>query len=1051
MRLLRIIVIMLVCVSGVLHAQRQAENWYFGELAGMNVRSSPPVILTDGVMNTREGCITVSDTAGRLLFYSDGSDVWTKNHVKMPGGVGLWGFSSSTQSCIVIPWPGRPSRYFLVAVDAVERSYARGISYSVVDMTLNGGNGDVLLLNVPLQPGASEKITAVRHANGVDAWLIGHDIGTNTFLVYSVTRNGINATPATYRLGPAVQFGDIGYLRANPQGTRLAMATSTPSRLSLFRFDRATGAVSSAVTLAPELTYGVEFSPNGSLLYASSYSNTSIDQYDCSVADASIPGTRMSIGRSGAVANGALQLAPNGCIYLAHEDSPTISEIARPNVRGTGCQYRDRVVYLGGRLSRLGLPNMFPAVFSNETVYDIVVADGCVGDTLAMVVSPKDSATSVQWDFGDPSSGSANRSRQNPTSHVYRTPGTYIIKATFRSASGSTMEREATIKIGARPAISAGPDITICKGQSVALTVLGNATFSWSPGSVLNDSTVAKPRASLTKTTTFIVTGRSPEGCASYDTVTVFVNEGTLTTSPDTTICAGSSARLRASGASTYEWSPASGLDDARSATPRAQPAQTTQYRVIGRSGTCIDTAFITVTIAPQPTARITPADPQSCPGVPVVLEASGGVRYQWLPSSDIADRTAARVTVAPQTTTTYTVVVFSAEGCVDTASVTVRVGGSISVDVPRDTAVCAGTDLTLTCTTPGNVQWIDRSSGLVLPGATVTITATVSTWIDVIVENNGCSGRDSMRVDVIPPPPLQARADTTICIGDTITLWARGAERYAWTPTTSLAAANQASTSAWPVRTTTYVVQGWDARGCTAVDSVTVTVVPPQAVHVRSETIVSATGGQIRVPIRSDSQNPLIGPLVLTLRIREDVAEVSVVPHPNVTRVTRTSVGGVAIITIELSQSVAPPVFVELDVRMLLTGVNDRAILVNAQVGGSCSTPGDATIGITAQQCASSSRVVSIGASGPRMLDVAQTSDHTLTVVWSSSAIGRHDLSIVNVQGATMCATSWSRVVRDVQTSTVSFATDHLASGMYLACLVTAEGALYVPVMVQK
>jgi hypothetical protein len=82
MRLLRIIVIMLVCVSGVLHAQRQAENWYFGELAGMNVRSSPPVILTDGVMNTREGCITVSDTAGRLLFYSDGSDVWTKNHVK---------------------------------------------------------------------------------------------------------------------------------------------------------------------------------------------------------------------------------------------------------------------------------------------------------------------------------------------------------------------------------------------------------------------------------------------------------------------------------------------------------------------------------------------------------------------------------------------------------------------------------------------------------------------------------------------------------------------------------------------------------------------------------------------------------------------------------------------------------------------------------------------------------------------------------------------------------------------------------------------------------
>jgi PKD repeat protein len=1049
MRSLCIIIISLVAVCS-LHAQRQAENWYFGELAGMNVRTSPPVILTDGVMNTREGCITVSDTSGRLMFYSDGSDVWTKNHVKMPGGVGLWGFSSSTQSCIVIPWPGRPSRYFLVTVDAVERSYARGISYSVVDMTLNGGNGDVLLLNVPLAPGASEKITAVRHANGVDAWLIGHEVGTNTFLVYLVTRNGINATPATYRLGPAVQFGDIGYLRANPQGTRLAMATSMPGRLSMFRFDRATGAISTAITLSSQLTYGVEFSPDGTKLYASSYSNTSIDQYDCSVADASIAGTRMSIGRSGAVSNGALQLAPNGCIYLAHENSPTISEIARPNVRGVGCQYRDRNIDLGGRISRLGLPNMFPAVFSNETVYDIAVSDGCVGDTLAMRVTPVDSATSVQWDFGDPSSGSLNRSRTNPTSHVYRAAGSYTVKATFRSASGSTMEREVVVKIGARPAISAGPDITICKGQVIALNVLGSATFSWSPGNVLNDSTVAKPRATLTKTTTFIVTGRSAEGCESYDTITVVVNEGKVSTSPDTTICIGGMARLRASGASTYEWSPATGLDDARTASPRATPTVTTQYRVIGRSGSCIDTAFITVAVASQPTATIVPQDPQSCPGVPVVLTASGGERYQWLPSPDIADGTVARVTVAPRVTTTYTVVVTSRDGCSDTASVTVRVGGTITVTIPNDTTVCAGTEVTLTCSTPGNVQWIDRSTGLVMPGATVTITALQSTWIDVLVENDGCSGRDSMRLNVVQPPPLVISADTTICIGDTVVLSATGASRYAWTPSTNLAYNDRAVTRAWPDQTTLYRVQGWNDQGCVASANVTVTVVQPQSLQLRSENVVSQTGGVLRIPVSFATGGAVPGPLVVTLVAREDVVDLVVVSHPNVRRVTRTRNGADAVITVELSQAIAPPTILELDVRVLLTGSNDRAIAVRAEGTTSCTEPGEASIGIEALQCASSSRVVTIGPSGPRMLSAMPNEDQTLAIAWSSSAVGHHEVRIVGLQGTLLSTTAWSRNVRDPQTSTIILPTDALATGVYVVCLETAEGVLSVPVVIR-
>ncbi|MBK7412657.1 MAG: hypothetical protein IPI29_08905 [Ignavibacteria bacterium] len=70
----RLILILILCtLASDLHAQRQAENWYFGEFAGLNFASGNPTVLLDGAMQTREGCLAVSDTAGRLMFYSDGT------------------------------------------------------------------------------------------------------------------------------------------------------------------------------------------------------------------------------------------------------------------------------------------------------------------------------------------------------------------------------------------------------------------------------------------------------------------------------------------------------------------------------------------------------------------------------------------------------------------------------------------------------------------------------------------------------------------------------------------------------------------------------------------------------------------------------------------------------------------------------------------------------------------------------------------------------------------------------------------------------------------
>jgi hypothetical protein len=98
-------------------------------------------VLTDGAMDTYEGCASVCDANGRLLFYTNGVTVWNKHHQPMPNGTGLLGNSSTTQSALVIKKPSSEFIYYLFTVDAGGR--INGLRYSEIDMRLQGGDGDV--------------------------------------------------------------------------------------------------------------------------------------------------------------------------------------------------------------------------------------------------------------------------------------------------------------------------------------------------------------------------------------------------------------------------------------------------------------------------------------------------------------------------------------------------------------------------------------------------------------------------------------------------------------------------------------------------------------------------------------------------------------------------------------------------------------------------------------------------------------------------------------------------------------------------------------------
>ena len=124
-----------------LHAQHKADIWYFGDYAGMDFRNGSPVALTNSAMSQYEGCATISDKDGNLLFYTDGMTVWNKNHSIMQNGTGLMGAPSSSQSGIIVPKPGSNNLYYIFTVPF--ETDPGGLRYSIVDMTLNGGLGAV--------------------------------------------------------------------------------------------------------------------------------------------------------------------------------------------------------------------------------------------------------------------------------------------------------------------------------------------------------------------------------------------------------------------------------------------------------------------------------------------------------------------------------------------------------------------------------------------------------------------------------------------------------------------------------------------------------------------------------------------------------------------------------------------------------------------------------------------------------------------------------------------------------------------------------------------
>ncbi|MEM8927862.1 MAG: T9SS type B sorting domain-containing protein [Bacteroidota bacterium] len=434
MNLRHFLLALFVLFSVGAHAQLEASIWYFGRNAGLDFRSGNPVALTDGALDTREGCATISDAMGNLLFYTNGYTVWDRNHNIMPNGNFLGGDDSSTQSAIIVPNPGNPNLFYIFTTPAVFISGDPGLRYSEVDMSLNGGMGDInATKNVLIHAPVPEKITAIEHANGTDIWVVTHHWGNDAFAAYRVTAAGLDTTPVISNTGFDMDYPTVGSeivfamgaIKISPDGTKLAIAHNRVG-VELFDFDAATGQVSNPVRLREDDQeyYGVEFSPNSEVVYIS-ISAGGLLQYDLNAAD--IPASEVEISDSPLIFG--LQLGIDGKMYIALDFVPYLAAVNQPNVVGAGCDFELQAVNLDTGISFFGLP---PFIQSYFFVDDIQAENLCFGDVTEFSINVSEPIVSIDWSFGD-----GNTSTLETPTHTYAAPGTYTVTVTLSTASGT--------------------------------------------------------------------------------------------------------------------------------------------------------------------------------------------------------------------------------------------------------------------------------------------------------------------------------------------------------------------------------------------------------------------------------------------------------------------------------------------------------------------------------------------------------------------------------------------------------------------------------------
>jgi gliding motility-associated-like protein len=440
--------------------------------------------------------------------------------------------------------------------------------------------------------------------------------------------------------------------------------------------------------------------------------------------------------------------------------------------------------------------------------------------------------TNWQWNFGD-----GNTASGESVTHTYASSANYTVTLTVTDSNGC-VDSTSVIVNSTGISANAGADTSVCGNPAiVGLRGNGGVIYAWSPAAVLNDSTLQNPTATLTGTTTFILTTyNATRTCLARDTITVTVNRIDSVRIRDSAItCTQRSFRgLAFAGSSAIsQWSWQFG-DGSTASTQNATHQYLTNgnftvtLKVVAQNG-CTDSSSRIVAIE-NIIASAAPDTSLCGSSATIPLRGNGGSSYTWSPAAVLNDANLQNPIATVTSTTAFVLKAYNSDrSCFATDTITLRLISLTTLRTPPNATGCTGTPIQLNGNN-GNDYRYDWSpaAGLSNPAIETPVWTGGPTAYTVTISNASCNIQQVFLVQVVatPPPLLRLTSTNDInCTFPATTLSAAGAAQYTWTPNATLSSGTGSTVIATPTATTTYVVTGTSTGGCTAKDSIIINV----------------------------------------------------------------------------------------------------------------------------------------------------------------------------------------------------------------------------------
>lgn len=740
---------------------------------------------------------SISDVNGNLLFVSDGYVVLDKNYNEMfdLDKMELYGRNAKV---MIQQIPESEKYYLFYSTDNQSPkgngNNSRTLKYALIDMSLNNGNGGVVTYDNTIDTVISEAFTIAAGRNASEFWLVTHRHSTDSFFVYPITSAGLGGTPVVSRAGTSDELLDYVFrdLKTSYDGKMIAgiayrnysaSFAITHSFVEIFNFDAVSGKLHYRVRTKRRFNYfltylSLEFSADNRLLYEGlntrayglqpcGFGSGTINQYNLCYQD-STEFTKYMVNTANKLAFcspslswGNILMGADKRIYMPYTGT-TVSTIDFPNRIGSYAGYEFNSLTLPlGNSGVIATPNFTHYLMEKSIKNNIVYDGGCYPAPMNFKIT-NDTITKVEWDFGDPASGTNTVISTNP-SHVFSAPGFYTVTATLSNFNNQIIETVSELVEIKDPEVrllhGLPLDTSFCFGNSLNLKLnVVNGLYRWYKLTDEGEEYDSRVSDAITIESSgkWYVELRQNDcnGCSMLDSINVTVlRKPYVNLGPDRNVCAGDSVRIEYYDDAKVLWSTGC-------TSPGIWVQESGSYWLeaeFDQNGCSVrDTVEITKR---QAIHFSLPVDTTLCDGQKLLIEPGViNASYRWQDGSLQPEYLVSQPGL-------YWVEITSSFGCSKTDSIQVDYISAQQVNLGNDTVICTGHSVTMDAGVT-NAQYLWSTNQKT---RSIVVNQSGKYWVQV--KNGNCVISDTINVQVSDPSTLWLGNDTTLCYGTSIVL----------------------------------------------------------------------------------------------------------------------------------------------------------------------------------------------------------------------------------------------------------------------------------------